>query len=124
MSIPETFRSLTFASALRAAAARDPGKVAIIEGSRTTTFGRLADRVGRLRDAAIGLGVAQGEVAAIISRNRTEFIEVVAGMPDAHEVTRLVLRQERRGVSHNGSLHLRRLANADSANGETVERKA
>ncbi|MET3762207.1 long-chain acyl-CoA synthetase [Sphingomonas sp. UYEF23] len=83
MTLPETFRSMTFGAAIRAAAARDPGKVAIRDGVRTTDFCILADRVGRLRDAAIGLGVAKGDVVAIVSRNRTEFIEVVAGLPDA-----------------------------------------
>ncbi len=83
MSLPETFHSMTFAAALRAAAARDPGKVAILDGPRTADFRTLADRITRLRDAAIGLGVKKGDVAAIISRNRTEFVEVVAGVPDA-----------------------------------------
>ena len=81
--LPETFRSMTFGGALRAAAARNPGKVAILDGTRTTGFRTLAERVGRLRDAAIALGVAKGDVVAIVSRNRTEFVEVVAGVPDA-----------------------------------------
>jgi long-chain acyl-CoA synthetase len=74
---------MTFGGALRAAAARDPGKVAIKYGESEQTFSKLVDRAGRLRDAAIALGVAKGDVAAIVSRNRTEFIEVVAGLPDA-----------------------------------------
>lgn len=83
MNLPATFHSMTFGAAIRAAAARDPGKVAILDGARSTDFATLAERVGRLRDAAIGLGVAKGDVVAIVSRNRTEFIEVVAGLPDA-----------------------------------------
>ncbi len=74
---------MTFGSALRAAAARHPAKVAIVDGARSTDFRTLADRVGRLRDAAIGMGVIKNDVVAIVSRNRTEFIEVVAGLPDA-----------------------------------------
>jgi long-chain acyl-CoA synthetase len=83
VSLPETFHSMTFGAALRAAAARDPGKVAILDGARSTDFRTLAERVGRLRDAAIELGVTKGEIVAIVSRNRAEFIEVVAGVPDA-----------------------------------------
>ena len=82
-TLPATFYALTFGAALRAAAGRDPGKAAILHDGRTTDFATLAQRVGRLRDAAIGLGVAKGDVVAIVSRNRPEFIEVVAGVPDA-----------------------------------------
>jgi acyl-CoA synthetase (AMP-forming)/AMP-acid ligase II len=83
-ALPDTFAAMTFGGALRAAAGRDPAKAAIIEGDRSIGFGELAGRVGRLRDAAIGeLGVRKGDVVAIVSRKRGEFIEVVAGLPDA-----------------------------------------
>ena len=83
-TLPETFGALTFGAALRAAAGRDPHKTAIIDGGRTLTSAELADRISRLRDASItALGVKQGDNVAIISRNRAEFIEVVAGLPDA-----------------------------------------
>jgi long-chain acyl-CoA synthetase len=80
---PETFRSLTFGGAIRAAAARDPTKIAMIMGERTTSFAALATRMDRLRDAAIAQGVRRGDVAAIVARNCPEFIEVVAGLPEA-----------------------------------------
>jgi long-chain acyl-CoA synthetase len=83
MSSAATFHPLTFGGALRAAAGRDPGKMAVKHGERELRFGELAVRAGRLRDAVIALGVVKGEVAAIVSRNRPEFIEVVAGVPDA-----------------------------------------
>ena len=83
-SLPETFGALTFGAALRAAAKRDPNKIAIVHGEATLTSAALADRITRLRDAAIGtLGVKPGDNVAIVSRNRAEFIEVVAGVPDA-----------------------------------------
>ncbi len=81
--LPGTFRSMTFGDAIRAAAGRDPGKVAIKHGARELTFGAYARRVGQLRDATIALGVTKGDVVAIASRNRPEFMEVVAGVPDA-----------------------------------------
>ena len=83
MNLPETFRSMTFGDAIRAAAGRDPHKVAIKHGEHKLTFGDYARRVGQLRDAAIALGVRKGDVVAIASRNRPEFMEVVAGVPDA-----------------------------------------
>ena len=78
-----TFHSMTLGGAIRAAAGRDPTKVAIKHGSDERTFADLAGRVGRLRDAAIAMGVRKGDVVAIVSRNRPEFMEVVAGLPDA-----------------------------------------
>ncbi|WP_439486857.1 class I adenylate-forming enzyme family protein [Blastomonas fulva] len=84
VSLPGSFHSMTFGGALRAAAARDPGKTAILFGQESRSFADLGSRVARLRDAAIGtLGIRKGDVAAIVSRNRIEFIEVVAGVPDA-----------------------------------------
>ncbi len=78
-----TFHSMTLGGAIRAAAGRNPGKVAIKHGSIELTFGDLACRAGKLCDAAIGLGVKKGDVVAIVSRNRPEFMEVVSGLPDA-----------------------------------------
>ena len=78
------YTALTFARALRAAAARDPHKVAILFGDRTLTFAELATRVEALRNAAITeLGVAKGDTVAIVARNCLEFMEIVAGIPDA-----------------------------------------
>ena len=82
--IQATFHPLTFGGAIRSAAARNPGKIAIIDEERRVAFGELAQRIDRLRDASITtLGVKPGENVAILSRNRAEFIEVVAGLPDA-----------------------------------------
>ncbi len=82
--LPPTFRALTLAGAIRAAAGREPGKIAVIEGTRRHSFAELSQRIDALRDAAITrLGVAQGDNVAIIARNCMEFIEVVAALPDA-----------------------------------------
>ena len=82
-TLPDTFHSMTFGGAIRAAADRDPRKVAIVHGAQEVTFGELANRSRRLRDAAIGLGLRKGDIAAIVSRNRSEYIDVVGGLPDA-----------------------------------------
>ena len=78
------WQPLTFARAIRAAAGRDPGKVAMVMGAESRTHGELAARVEALRNAAISsLGVKPGDNVGIVSRNCFEFIEVVAGLPDA-----------------------------------------
>ena len=78
-----SFVPLTFGAALRAVAKRSPGKVAMVMGGAERRFGDLAARAGALARATVGLGVAPGDNVAIVSRNRFEFIEVVAGVPDA-----------------------------------------
>ncbi|HEX8418439.1 MAG TPA: AMP-binding protein [Sphingomonas sp.] len=83
MTVPDTFRSMTLGDAIRAAAGRDPRKTAIRYGEVELSFGDYARRIGKLRDAVVGLGVRKGDVVAIVSRNRPEFMEVVAGAPDA-----------------------------------------
>ena len=82
-ALPVTYHSMTFGGALRAVAARNPDKLSIISGDRRRTARELAERSGRLRDAAIASGVAKGDIVAIVARNCVEFIEVVAGVPDA-----------------------------------------
>ena len=85
------WQPLTFARALRAAAGRDAGKVAMAQGVERRTFGELAARSEALRNAAITeLGVRQGDNVAIVSRNCFEFIEVVAGLPDAGAAVAMV----------------------------------
>jgi len=81
--LPATFHPLTLGGSIRATAGRNPDKVAIIDGPHETTFGALATRTTRLRHAAIAMGLAKGDTVALISRNRTEFIEIVAALPDA-----------------------------------------
>ena len=63
---------------------RDPHKVAILFGGSTLTFAELSMRAEALRNAAITeLGIKKGDNAAIVARNCLEFIEIVAGIPDA-----------------------------------------
>ncbi|QGN55890.1 class I adenylate-forming enzyme family protein [Novosphingobium sp. Gsoil 351] len=77
--------------ALRAAAGREPGKVAMVQGKKTRAFGALAERVEALRNAAItALGVRKGDNVGIIARNCFEFIEVVAALPDAGAAVAMV----------------------------------
>ena len=77
------YTSMTFGRALRAAAGRDPHKVAIIFGEATLTFAELVRRAEAVRNAAMtGLGVRKGNNVALVAHNCLEFIELVAGIPD------------------------------------------
>ena len=78
------FTSMTFGRALRAAAGRDPNKIAICFGSATLTFAELVRRAEAVRDVAItALGIKKGDNVALVARNCLEFMEIVAGIPDA-----------------------------------------
>ncbi len=82
--LPPGWQPMTFGNAIRAASARDPAKIAIIHGERTRSYGDLVRRIDALRDAAIAdLGLVKGEVVALVARNCSEYLEIVAGMPDA-----------------------------------------
>lgn len=83
-TLPPGWQSFTFGNAIRAACARDPGKIAIIHGERTLCYGDLVRRIDGLRDAAITeLGLRKGDSVALIARNCIEYLEIVAGIPDA-----------------------------------------
>jgi long-chain acyl-CoA synthetase len=124
--LPETFNPLTFGGALRAAAKRDPNKIAAIHGKRSTSFRALAQRAGRLRDAAItSLGLKKGDIAAIVARNCIEFIEVVAGLPDAGAAVatinpRLAAAEVRQALEDCGA----RVAFVDTGSAALVEEAA
>lgn len=91
MTASPAWQGMTFARALRAAAARDPGRTAMVMGHESRSFGVLVARVEALRNAAITqLGVRKGDNVAIVSRNSMEFIEVVAALPDAGAAVALV----------------------------------
>lgn len=84
VTLPAPYHSMTFGAALRAAMTRNPAKPAILCGDRTLSYGELVARAQRLRDAAITtLGLRKGQTAALIARNCIEYIEIVAGLPDA-----------------------------------------
>lgn len=81
--LPETFRHVTMASGIRCNVARDHGKVALICGPRTLTYGQLIDRIDRVCAMAAGLGLQAGDRAAIIAGNCLEYIEIVDGLAEA-----------------------------------------
>ena len=83
-TLPPGFQPMTFGNAIRAACARNPEKPAVLYNDQVSTYGELVRRSDALRDAAIAdLGLRKGDTAAIVARNCIEYLEVVAGLPDA-----------------------------------------
>ena len=76
-------RSILIADGIRAAAFRTPDKVAITESGRSLTYRSLVDRIDRMSNVAIGLGLAKGDFAAIQCRNRLEYLELMCGLSSA-----------------------------------------
>ena len=57
------------------AAALYPSKVAVVDGERRFTYAQLAERVNRLSNALLGLGLEQGDRVCILSPNSHFFLE-------------------------------------------------
>jgi long-chain acyl-CoA synthetase len=73
-------RSILISDGIRAAAARTPCKTAIIQGERQLTYRQLIERIDRVANLAMGLGLRNGERVAIQCRNRLEYLELVCGL--------------------------------------------
>jgi acyl-CoA synthetase (AMP-forming)/AMP-acid ligase II len=81
---PGAARSILMSDGIRASAGRTPDKIAIRESGRGLTYAQLATRIARVANLAhAGLGLRDGERAAVLSANCLEYIEIVAGMAEA-----------------------------------------
>ena len=77
VSAAELAKTASSVGALFAQRARiDPKAIALFEGDKTRTFGELNDRVNRLANLLLEMGVSPGERVAMFSRNRMEYVEV------------------------------------------------
>ena len=84
VELPHSFRSMTMASGVRAACARNPDKIALIHGEQRRTYRELVERIDCVTHATIAdLKLEPGVNAAIIARNGMEYIELVCGLPEA-----------------------------------------
>ncbi len=82
--LPFSFRHLSIAGGVRAAAGRDPGKLAYRHAQRTRTYGQLIDRIDRVTTAmSADLGLHDGDHGAIVSANSIEYMEIVIGAAQA-----------------------------------------
>ncbi len=81
---PDTFRHLSLAAGIRAAALRDPDKVAFAQAGRMRSYAELVARINQVSTAvAEGLGLKPGDHGAIVSRNSIEYMELVIGASQA-----------------------------------------
>ncbi len=83
MARRSAYQPLLLSDGLHAAAARSPGKVALICDGAVHTYGALAERVRRVCGGAQALGVRRGDRTAILAPNCIEYPELVVGLSDA-----------------------------------------
>ncbi|MFC7504239.1 AMP-binding protein, partial [Nocardioides sp. GCM10030258] len=63
-----------------------PDKTATVHGDRSHTFAEMGDRVARFAAGLQGLGVAEGDVVAILSLNSDRYVEYYSAIPWANAV--------------------------------------
>ncbi|NIP76107.1 MAG: AMP-binding protein [Xanthomonadales bacterium] len=79
--IPDSFRPLSLAGGIRSAMQRAPDKIALRDRFATRTYAQLVERIDRVSHATLGdLGLGPGDHCAILSLNRIEYVELVAGL--------------------------------------------
>jgi len=84
LDLPFSFEHLSIAGGVRAAAGRDPAKLAYKHGDKTRSYGQLIDRVDRVTAALRGdLGLGKGDHGAIVASNSIEYMELVIGASQA-----------------------------------------
>jgi len=72
------------AGGVRAAAQRNPDKVAYRHGARERRYSELVDRIDRVSSAlGDGLGLGPGDHGAIVSKNSIEYMEIIFGASQA-----------------------------------------
>jgi acyl-CoA synthetase (AMP-forming)/AMP-acid ligase II len=82
--LPFSFRHLSVAGGVRAAAGRNPGKLAYRHDERTRTYGQLIERIDRVTTAmSADFGLKEGDHGAIVSSNSIEYMEIVIGAAQA-----------------------------------------
>ena len=80
---PGATLSVTIPDGVRAAAARTPGKTALVEGGRSLTYAQLIERIDRVSNLAVHFGLVHGDRAAVLMTNRLEYVELVLGLSSA-----------------------------------------
>jgi long-chain acyl-CoA synthetase len=76
-------RPLLLSGGMHAAAARTPGKIALLCEGRTLTYGSLADRARRVAGGCAALGITPGDRIALLAPNCLEYPEIMCGGTDA-----------------------------------------
>jgi long-chain acyl-CoA synthetase len=81
--VVDTYRPITLARGIRAAAARWPDRIAIADDDVALSYRQLSARMARAANAAAGLGLVAGDRVALVAGNTPYYIEVVAGLSEA-----------------------------------------
>lgn len=76
LSLPAQAARLSLTGLLRQQCARTPERIALESGERKFTYRELHERETRLADALRLHGLAQGDRVAVLSENRTEYVEL------------------------------------------------
>ena len=84
IELPFSFAHMSIAGGVRAAAGRNPAKLAYKHGERTRSYGQLIDRIDRVTTALrADLGLGEGAHGAIVAKNSIEYMEIVMGAAQA-----------------------------------------
>ena len=75
--------SLLITSGILTSARHSPSKIALQEQERRLTYSLLAERINRVGNAALGIGLAPGDRAALMAPNCIEFVEISCGLAAA-----------------------------------------
>jgi long-chain acyl-CoA synthetase len=79
---PASYRAMTITEGLRTSARRQPDKLAFTEATREITHGQLINRINRVSNAGLGLGLNHGDHVALMCSNCFEYVEVICGMSE------------------------------------------
>ncbi len=74
---------LNIANGIREFAVASPDRVAVIDGTRASTFAEVHDRSNRVAQMLLATGLHPGAHVAFLSANRLEYVEVAAGIAKA-----------------------------------------
>ena len=80
MAIHHGGAQLNMADGVREFSSAMPSQIAIIDGSRTVTYGELGDRARRVAHALLAAGLKPGARVAVLMSNRMEYFEIAAGI--------------------------------------------
>ncbi len=72
---------MTIVDGLKQSVASHPDKIASITAQQTYTFKQVDDRVNRLSNALVRLGIKRGEQVAILALNSHRYLELYYGIP-------------------------------------------
>jgi acyl-CoA synthetase (AMP-forming)/AMP-acid ligase II len=81
---------LNVANGIREFSVANPNKIAIIDGNRTVTYIELNTRSSQLANFFILKNYKKGDRVAVISGNRMEYPEIVAGLSKAGLIAVLI----------------------------------